>query len=472
MTLMQFSPLAIVATALTVAGARPVFAAEGDWRVAITPGNGAVTLNWPAAGEDFRYTVQTTPELGNIWIAPRATAPWPISATTWETSDEIPPTSFFRVLAVPRAEPGKVLASTLVRTVSKAELSFIFLVAGVSLTPQFDVALHKIQYETTGPWGGRILASGMLLLPAGSSRPLPLAVYQHGTLTLKAEAPSSLSSQEWYIGAAFACTGYATVLPDYLGLGDSPGLHPYHHAVSEATAGVDLLRAARTVCAGKGVALNQQLFLTGYSQGGHAAAALQRELEEFHAGEFPVTASAPMAGAYDLSGTTADEMLSGRPQPNPYYLAYLLAAFQDVYRLAPTFGDLLRAPYNTTLPPMFDGLHSGSQINDAMPKPPAPPTDIIKPEYLAAFRADPGHPLRRALRDNDLIHWTPRAPTRLFHCSGDKDVSPQNSVVARDAFVSRGANVTLLDPKPGADHGGCVLPAMLAAKQWFDSLKQ
>jgi hypothetical protein len=199
---------------------------------------------------------------------------------------------------------------------------------------------------------------------------------------------------------------------------------------------------------------------------------LQRELEEFHAAEFRVTASAPMAGAYDLSGTTADEMLSGRPQPNPYYLAYLLAAYQDVYRLAPSFADLLRPPYDTTLPPLFDGKHSGGEINAVLPQPPAPPTDIIKPEYLAAFRADPAHPLRRALRDNDLIGWTPEAPVRLFHCSGDRDVPPQNSVVARDQFVSRGADATLADPLPGADHGDCVLPAMLAAKQWFDSLKQ
>lgn len=472
MTLMHPTRLATVAAALLVALAKPASAAEIDWRLDIARENGSVTLNWPSAGPDFAYTVQVLPALSNIWTAPRTTVPWPIVGTTWEAGPAMSSAEFFRVVAVPSADRGKVLSSTPLPTLTKAELTFIFLVVGAPLTPQFDVALHRIQYETIGPWGAKTVGSGLLLLPVGSTKPLPLVVYQHGTLTLKAEAPSTLASQERYIGAAFASTGYAAVLPDYLGLGDSPGLHPYHHAVSEATAGVDLLRAARVVCASRGVALNDQLFLTGYSQGGHAAAALQRELEEFHAAEFPVTAAAPMAGAYDLSGTTADEMLSGRPQPNPYYLAYLLAAYQEIYRFAPTFGDLLRAPYTTTLPPMFDGQHSGSQINAAMPAAPAPPTDIIKPEFLAAFRADPAHPLRRALQDNDLIAWTPRAPTRLFHCSGDRDVPPQNSVVARDEFVSRGANVTLLDPQPGADHGDCVLPATLAAKQWFDSLKQ
>jgi hypothetical protein len=34
--------------------------------------------------------------------------------------------------------------------------------------------------------------------------------------------------------------------------------------------------------------------------------ALCRELETYHAGEFAITACAPMAGAYDMSGVTAD----------------------------------------------------------------------------------------------------------------------------------------------------------------------
>jgi dienelactone hydrolase len=457
---------------LLVAGGHLGAAEAADWGVNLAPQDGALTLSWPDAGADQAYTVQVLPAVGNIWIAPRSSRPWPITDTSWAAGPAAGPANFFRVLAVPRAERGRVLAATALPTLSKVELAFIFAFAGVPLTPQFDVAVQRLQYETIGPWGARTVASGLLLRPLGATAPLPLVVYQHGTLARKADAPSAQASQERYIGAAYAATGYAAVLPDYLGLGDSPGLHPYHHAVTEATAGVDLLRAARAYCGGQGIALNGQLFVTGYSQGGHAAAALQRELEEFHADEFPVTAAAPMAGAYDLSGTTAEEMLSGRPQPNPYYLAYLLAAYQEVYRLAPSFADLLRAPYHLTLPPLLDGQHSGGEINAAMPQPPAPPTDILKPEYLAAFRADPEHPLRRALRDNDLLAWTPRAPIRLYHCSGDRDVPPQNSAVAHARFLSRGANATLLDPLPGGDHGNCVLPAMLAAKAWFDSLKQ
>jgi hypothetical protein len=180
-----------------------------------------------------------------------------------------------------------------------------------------------------------------------------------------------------------------------------------------------------------------------------------------------------MAGAYDLSGVTTDDMLSGRSQPNPYYFAFLLAAYQSVYHLAPTLGDLLQPPYNTTLPPLLNGGTSGSQINDAMPKNPADPTRILKPELLADFRTNANHILRQALRDNDLHTWTPRAPMRLYHCAGDQDVVSANSQAAYAGFQDRGATqVQFIDPLPSGGHGDCVTPSLLQAKAWFDSLKQ
>jgi pimeloyl-ACP methyl ester carboxylesterase len=271
------------------------------------------------------------------------------------------------------------------------------------------------------------------------------------------------------IGLAFATSGYAAVLPDYLGLGDSPGLHPYHHARSEATAGVDMLRAARTFCASNGFSLNNELFLCGYSQGGHATMALLRELETFHTNEFTVTACAPMAGAYDLSGVTTSNFLSGAIAPNPYYFLYLLAAYQSVYHLAPSLADLLASPYDTNLPALLAQNPTGDQLNAALP---GDPVKILKPEYLADLLSNPRHPLRLALQENDLYRWRPRSPLRLYHCAADQDVIFANSQVALASFQSLGATqVELIDPVPTADHGGCSEPSLMLAKTWFDSLR-
>jgi hypothetical protein len=312
----------------------------------------------------------------------------------------------------------------------------------------------------------------VLVVPKNVGRALPLVSYQHGTLIRTSDAPSVAANvQERFPGIGFASTGYAVVIPDYLGLGMSLGLHPYHHAWSEATVCLDLLRAARTWCASNNVPLNGQLFLGGYSQGGHVTMALHREIEAFHTNEFQITASAPMAGAYDLSGVTAEDMLSGRAMPNPYYFLYLLGAYQEVYRLTNSLSDLLAAPYDTTLPPLLDGNTSSGTINSAMTN---KITLVLRPELLAAFQANPRHPLRLALQDNDLYRWTPKAPMRLYHCRADEDVIFANSEVALASFHARGAtHVELHDPDPTVtSHSAGAIPALLAARDWFETLRE
>jgi dienelactone hydrolase len=428
-------------------------------------------LGWQDLGPTRAYTVQYRDNLGDaIWLNAPHAAPWPLTAPLWTDPRTNPaPTRFYRVLSVERPRRGEVIASELLETLSAADLTLLMSLAGIPLTAQYGVGVFKLSYETIDPHGGRALASGVFALPLGAGGPLPLVSYQHGTLVLTNEAPSAQLLGESFVGLGMAGSGYVAVLPDYLGLGDSPPLHPFVHARSEASASVDLLRAARTFCASNSVALSGKLFICGYSQGGHATMALHREIETYHADEFTITASAPMAGPYDMSGTTLNDFLSSRPKPNPYYLAYLVAAYQEVYHFAPTLADLLRPPYNTTLPPLLRGNASSDQLNAAMP---ADPRQIIKPELLAAIQTRPDHPFRAALRDNDLYDWKPVAPMRLYHCGGDQDILIANAHFTTNAMHRLGAtNVTLHIPSPTLTHGACAQPSLLAAKAWFDTLK-
>jgi hypothetical protein len=104
---------------------------------------------------------------------------------------------------------------------------------------------------------------------------------------------------------------------------------------------------------------------------------------------------------------------------------------------------------------------------------PSNATLIFKPEVLTAVRGDLNHPLRLALRDNDLIEWKPEAPVRMWHCQNDMDVPIANSQVALASFQARGApEVDLFDPSPTSGHGDCVLPAFLEMRDWFDTFRQ
>ncbi len=430
-------------------------------------------MQWSNAVPGQAYTLQSRDRLTNsIWLVLDSPQPWPTVQTQWnDTLSSTQLMRFYRVVAVPPATRGKLLSSSLVGSYSTTTLNLYFSLYGVNLTAQYGVNWYRVVYETIDPLGGRTTASGGLFLPAQTGVNWPLLSYSHGTLTQTNQSPSTTLTEDSFAGLAFASFGYASVVADLLGFGASPGLHPYLHARSEATASVDMLRAARNYCASNSIGLNGQLFIAGYSQGGHTAMALHRELERYHTNEFTVTASAPMAGPYDMSGVELNDILSARCPPNPYYAAYVLVAYQSVYVLAPSWSNLVVAPYASTIPPLFNGNTSGATINSAMPA--CNISTIFTPAVIASLTNDPGCPLYQALRDNDLYRWKPVAPMRLYQCSGDLDVLPANSQVAYDSFQAQGATqVQLIDPMPGADHSTCAIPCLEAAKAWFDTLKQ
>ena len=129
------------------------------------------------------------------------------------------------------------------------------------------VISYSITYNTTDVFGNPTIASGALYVPQLCDL-LPLVSWQHGTQFNKMNVPSN----EYYYetrGLLYSGNGYITTLPDYLGMGVNPGIHPYVHWESEATASIDLIRAAREFLLDTLQILdNNQLFLAGYSQGG------------------------------------------------------------------------------------------------------------------------------------------------------------------------------------------------------------
>jgi hypothetical protein len=334
---------------------------------------------------------------------------------------------------------------------------------------QYDVEVYKLTYNTIDPFGQPTIASGAVVMPLSQACFHPIAAYMHGTILNREDVPSRLSG-EIIVGYYLAATGYVGVLPDYLGLGDSPGMHPYIHSASEASASVDMLRAAREFCAQQGLALNGQIFLTGYSQGGHACMATHKLIQDEFLDEFSVTASAPCSGPYDVSGVQALVITSPDPYPAPYYLPYILLAYGYVYPgLYDDIAQVFKEPWATELPPLFMGNNGSGPVDAIMPN---VPSQILTDSILNAYETDPDHPFRLALRDNDLYDWSPQAPVRMFYCEGDSHVSYQNSIVALQSFQANGApQVNAQSAGASLDHGDCAFPALFSAKLWFDQLR-
>lgn len=373
-------------------------------------------------------------------------------------------------------EQGHIVSFLKISGYSKEQIS-----AMIKITPElnnlvtarYSVDLYTVVYKTKNPFGQITNASGLFIIPSGVGKALPLANYNHGTILKNTDVPSHLS-YEALVGALIGSQGFAISLPDYLGLGFGTGLHPYIHAKTEASATIDMLRAGRRLCDSLDIQLNNQLFLCGYSQGGHAAMATHKMIEERYSDEFTVTASAPMAGAYDVSGTMYDLLLSDQVYPSPGYLVYMLYAYNYVYQLYPNFNEILASPYNTTLAPYFTPPTTSdlSKVETQLPASKIP-SAIFTPAFLQTLKTDKNNSFQAKLRENDLYDWTPRAPIQLCHCDGDQHVPYANSQIAKDSFIARGfSSVTLINPLPGGTHNTCVIPSFISAINWFNSLKQ
>ena len=440
-----------------------------DFRIAIDHSPTGAVLSWPALGSSYAYAAQQATTLGTrAWKFIAPVDQWPSTADRWHSGTTSPDRVFYRVQAMER---GGVVSSALLDSMSVVQINLLLTVLGIPIVAQNGISAYRITYETFDHRGLIARASGALVVPNGVSN-APLVSYQHGTLCNDADALSLWATSERMIGVAIASDGYAVAMPDYIGIGTvSTGLHPYVHTRSEAVACVDMLRASSAFIASNlTLTLNGQLFLVGYSQGGHATAALHRELERYHTNEFKITASAPMAGPYDLSDTMRNVLLAPVSYSSPSYLPYVVLGYDEVYGFDESAEEIFVPPYSTNIASFFDGSMDCGAIDLVLP---AVPSEALQAAYLAAFTNNVNHPLRVALRENDVYDWAPVATTRLYHCSGDTTVPLTNSQIALSYFLSNGAvSVQLIDPSPGADHADCAIPAALAAKAWFDSLKE
>lgn len=346
---------------------------------------------------------------------------------------------------------------------------------------EYGVRVYKLTYTTTDVFGQPDTASGAFAVPQGDE-PLafPMMVYQHGTSDSPSAVPSNPANGERELLRPLAGLGYFMLAPDYLGLGESRGFHPYVHAGSEASAALDMIRAVHSWVAEEAdVTLNDQLFITGYSQGGHAAMALHRAIESDPDSEFTVTAAAPMSGPYSISGSMVEVILSEEPYFFPAYLLNTLLSYNYVYGLY----DNLAAVFKPAYVPVAEAYQAYdltlSQANAALIdsllsiEGEVVPRLALQDSIIAVLEAGPSdHPLWQAMQDNDVYNWAPVAPTRLFYCRSDDQVSYRNSIVADSIMNLLGAiDTEREDVNPAADHGGCVFPAILATLDFFGSFQ-
>ena len=341
--------------------------------------------------------------------------------------------------------PKVLEASELTLSRSSSELQTFLGLSGLNVPISelvLNIEVYNVTYKTTYK-GNTINASGLVILPQTSTA-VGMISFQHGTIAKLTEAPSALpnSSNALILYSALASPGFIVAVPDFIGFGASSDvLHPYFVEEATTSAITDMLIAAKELAKQKSVNFNGKLFLAGYSQGGYATMATHKYIEKSGLTGFNLIASFPASGGYDLKAIQ-EYFFSQTIYEQPFYMAYVVAAYKDYYNWTQPLTNFFKDPYASSIPALFDGTKSGDEINAALTQTVA---DFVTPDILASLDTDPQYTyILTAFSENSLTDWKPSIKMFMYHGDADIWVPASSSVSTYNKLIGNGASPSIL----------------------------
>lgn len=349
------------------------------------------------------------------------------------------------------------------------------------------IRLFKTTYRSRLPDGRTTTLSGLVAVPAGGARK-GLIVHYHGTLANRDNVPSRYRGEEANGETnlpvlAFATAGYAVALPDYIGLGDHKGFHPFPLNDVNCWSGIDLIKPARQIGQEKSLRIGPKLFISGYSQGGGVAMWAAKELQELNDPEYQLSKSAPLSGPYDYTGAQAKQIVEKSIKPltvaaRVYLAAYLARGIQknvpginlnDYF--VPSFASYIPGAFDLNLPDqkLIQKLYGKAlQLGSVRGL-----DRITQPKFREALRSgDTSDPIIRKLAENNGYDWSPTIPMYLVCIDGDEVVTPQNTLNTVRFIRKRGVGKSILRhyvmKEKGLNHVTGCGPALILARRFFD----
>lgn len=351
-------------------------------------------------------------------------------------------------------------------------------------TTVYGYKAFKIPYTTTDEEGNEVEASGLFVIPptlhnqVASLGGLSMVSDDHGTIFADREAPSVIADTNGAPdGSAILLTslgGFATLQPDYIGFGDSKShYHPFVLKDSLANATVDFIKQVKVFAGDNNITLNNQLFLTGYSEGGYAAMATLKKIEEEQLTDLTVSMAAPMAGPYALK-SMADVVLRQSTLGVPSFMANVGYAYASANNQE--LNTIINEPYASKLPTLFNGDLTRMQID---PELTTQTTGLFSQSFIDDYFRNDTNWFREAVTANNLHTWAPTTPVKLVHCQGDDVISYAISQLTEGTMDAMGASSVSLVPVETAlgldtnlTHVGCATPAYKVTTGIFASVRK
>jgi pimeloyl-ACP methyl ester carboxylesterase len=320
-------------------------------------------------------------------------------------------------------------------------------------TAVHGVTYYSITYRTEYD-GKQIDTKGLLILPDDVDSVYLIAYFKGTQLPVKLlnfydsqnETPSNYNGgkenflETRNMGLTWASAGYTVFMPDYIGFGSTIDKeHPYLYYPEMFKANIDGLIATKQFIANKGLAYDNRLFLTGWSEGGGACLSAHKYIQETYTSEFTVVASSGLAGPYHFN-RFIDVLLSKKDED----LNISNIFSWGVYSLN-KFSDLKRPTDQIFAYPVYDQFA-------AMFPPSKKISETLNNYFLSKIMDDTDVKFRQVLDKNTFSEgWKPVGKVYLHHGDADNVVYFFNSTDARDGLTAAGGDVKLYT-YPGGGH--------------------
>lgn len=334
------------------------------------------------------------------------------------------------------------------------------------------VKLYRVLYDTVVPEENnrRVRVSGLVAIPEVPAASLSVVSYQHGTVFSKNEVPSSPedSLETRLMVACFAGQGYIVIAADYIGKGQSDEADSYLVKESTAQACVDMLLAARRVCAAERVTMGD-LFLSGWSQGSFSTTVFQNRLENM--GE-PIKAAAVASAPNDLY-LCLNKWINVQSPLDVSWLVgtsiLLIHAYEHYHNQPGLSAIAIKPEYRQTARDLYENKISWSEAEKKLPS-------IVKELFQDDFIRAGGLASSRFFQElqfNRVYGWRFKTPTRFYHGQSDEVVTPFMATLPVEYQKTMGgAPSEAVFAGEKANHRGTFLFGVKDQKAWFDSLRK
>ncbi|MDR0732462.1 MAG: alpha/beta hydrolase [Dysgonamonadaceae bacterium] len=334
---------------------------------------------------------------------------------------------------------------------SLSELKFMEAVSGLNLIDEDvtykEIHIYKVSVESDHPGKAaeKVNLSGLLIVPPREAgREYRQVVVPMYTYVLDDEAPTlhvkngspDFHTLFWLM-VAFN-HGYAVMIPDYPGHGDSFGqcYIPYMDKTEMVRTTLDYVNASRAVLAKKQYGQKGGFILSGYSLGAFVAVQVARELETNDAyKELPVdllfTGGTPCDLLRQAELIRADDEFS-----SSYLYPLLLLGYKENNYPHLNMSDYLKEPYASEAINYLDG--SPKDYGNYFPK---NPQELFTENFLNNTGQGV---INEILEENSVKTWENRCKFIMFH-SPDDEITYYDQAAAFVQEQQQHGEVTLID---------------------------